>query len=136
MQTQTKVKAALIAAAGLAGIVLGQTNLARAGTKGAYPIKITTSGLQQIGEGSLTRVRQGGTSADYIGCSFTSDSNWMECYAVKGGTSPGSMYCLSTTAGLGWYTLVTNMNAASAIRFKAKSGACLTMDTWHESDYL
>jgi hypothetical protein len=134
---KTHWTAALAVAAGLAGAVLGQTDLARAGTNGNWPIKITTSGTSQRAEGSLNDIRSGGDAADYIGCSYTTTNNWLECWAVKGGsTAPGSMYCITTTTLTNWISPVSRLNKASAVRIESTSSACKSISVWNESAYL
>jgi hypothetical protein len=139
MTAKGKFRAALVLAAGMAGLVLGQTNLARAGTQWYWPVGISGTTPNVTAEGSMTDGRTGGDPLDYIGCSYSTENGWVECYARQGlgaGVSK-RVYCMQDQPSLGMVTAVSGLNAASVLRWKlAPGGLCRSVQIWNESDYL
>jgi hypothetical protein len=139
MTTATKTKWKILAlAAGLGGIVLGQTGLAGAGTKWEWPVRIDGASPSEVASGSLLDGRFTGDPLDYIGCSYTT-GGWIECYARQG-LGPGlskRVNCIVDSPSVGAVSTVSGLNAASVLRFQLKSGGlCNYIQIWNESDYL
>jgi hypothetical protein len=139
MTATTKVKWRVLAlAAGLGGIVLGQTDLAKAGTKWEWTVRIEGSSPNTIASGSLLDGRYAGQALDYIGCKYNS-TGWLECFARQGLTTGASkvVKCIYDEPSIGTIAAVTGLNSASVLWFQLKSGGlCKTIEIWNESDFL
>jgi hypothetical protein len=140
MTKNAKIRGLLMAAAGVAGIVLGLSSQVRAGMKWNWPITIEGTGTaNRTCSGSLLDVRNGGTSLDYIGCQYFSETDSIECYAQKGLSDGGAVrvYCTQASPTYGMVAGTAGLNAASVVRFKTVSGGvCKSIDVWNESDFL
>lgn len=139
MTTKIKWRSALALAAGLAGIVLGQTTIARAGTDWNWPVGISGASPNTTASGALTEGRFGGDPLDYIGCSYTTESGWVECFARQGigGGASKRVYCMQDHPSMGMVSAVAGLNSASVLVWKlAPGGLCKSVQIWNESDYL